>query len=40
MRAKKPAPILIGQLRITREGGDATIEHPDANVVGVRIVIG
>ena len=40
MRPKRPIHILIDQVRITREGGDAIIDHADANVSGARVVIG
>ena len=40
MRPKRPTHVLIDQVRITREGGDAIIDHADANVSGARIVIG
>jgi hypothetical protein len=37
MRLKKPTHILIDQVRITREGNDAIIDHADANLSGARI---
>jgi hypothetical protein len=40
MRPKKPTHILIDQVRITREGNDAIIDHADENVSGARIAIG
>lgn len=40
MRPKKPPHILIDQVRITREGNDAIIDHADANLSGARIAIG
>jgi hypothetical protein len=40
MRPKKPTHILIDQVRITREGNDAIIDHADANVSCARIAIG
>jgi hypothetical protein len=40
MRPKRPSHVLIDQVRITREGSDAIINHADANVSGARIVIG
>jgi len=40
MRPKRPIHVLIDQVRITREGGDAIIDHADTNVSGARIVIG
>ena len=38
MRPKRPIQILIDQVRITREGNDAIIDHADANLSGARIV--
>lgn len=40
MRPKKQTHILIDQVRITREGNDAIIDHADANLSGARIAIG
>jgi len=40
MRPKRPIHVLIDQVRITREGGDAIIDHADANISGARVVIG
>jgi len=40
MRPKRPIHVLIDQVRITREGGDAIIDHADANVSGARVAIG
>ena len=40
MRTKKPTRILIEQVRITREGNDAIIDHADENLSGARIAIG
>ena len=40
MRPKKPTHVLIDQVRITREGSDAIIDHADANLSGVRISSG
>ena len=40
MHPKKPTHVLIDQVRITREGNDAIIDHADANLSGARIVIG
>ena len=40
MRPKRPTHILIDQVRITREGGDAIIDHANANLSGARVVIG
>jgi hypothetical protein len=37
MRPKKPTHVLIDQVRITREGNDAIIDHADANFSGARI---
>ena len=37
MRPKKPTHVLIDQVRITREGNDAVIDHADANLSGARI---
>jgi hypothetical protein len=37
MRPKKPTHVLIDQVRITREGKDAIIDHADANLSGMRI---
>ncbi len=37
MRPKKPTHVLIDQVRITREGNDAIIDHADANLSGTRI---
>ena len=37
MRPKKPTHILIDQVRITREGNDAIIDHADPNLSGARI---
>jgi hypothetical protein len=40
MRPKRPNHVLIDQVRITREGNDAIIDHADANLSGARIAIG
>jgi hypothetical protein len=40
MGLKRPTHRLSDQVRITREGGDAIIDHADANVSGARMVIG
>jgi len=40
MRPKRPTHVLIDQVRVTREGNDAIIEHADANLSGARIAIG
>ena len=37
MRPKKPTHVLIDQVRITREGNDAIIDHADANLSGACI---
>ena len=37
MRPKKPTHVLIDQVRITREGNDAIIDHADANLFGACI---
>jgi len=37
MRPKRPTHVLMDQVRITREGGDAIIDHADANLSGERI---
>jgi hypothetical protein len=40
MRLKKPPHVLIDQVRITREGNDAIIDHADAGIAGTRFTIG
>jgi hypothetical protein len=40
MRSKRPTRILIDQVRITREGGDAIIDSADENFSGACVVIG
>ena len=40
MRPKRPTHILIDQVRITGEGGDAIINHANANLSDARVVIG
>ena len=40
MRPKRPTHVLIDQVRVTREGNDAIIDHADANLSGARIAIG
>ena len=40
MRLKKPTRVLIDQVRITREGSDAIIDHADAGISGTRITVG
>jgi hypothetical protein len=37
MHPKKPPHVLIEQVRITREGNDAIIDHADKNLPGARI---
>jgi hypothetical protein len=37
MRPKRPTHILMDQVRITPEGGDAIIDRADANLSGARI---
>jgi hypothetical protein len=37
MRPKRPIQVLIDQVRITREGNDAIIDHADANLSRARI---
>jgi hypothetical protein len=37
MCPKRPIHVLLDQVRITREGGDAVVDHADANISGVRI---
>ena len=37
---KKPSRALIDQVKITREGNDALIDHADAGISGTRIAIG
>ncbi len=37
MRPTRPRHVLIDQVRITREGNDAIIDHADANLSGARI---
>jgi hypothetical protein len=37
MRPKKPIHVLIDQVRITREGNDAIIDHAEPNLSGARI---
>ena len=34
MRSKKPTRVFIDQVRITREGNDAIVDHADAGVSG------
>lgn len=40
MRPKKPTHVLIDQVRITRNGNDAIIDHADANLSGARMAMG
>jgi hypothetical protein len=40
MRLKKPARVSIEQVRITREGNDAIVDHADAGTSGARLTIG
>jgi hypothetical protein len=40
MRPKKPNRVLVDQVRITREGNDAIIDHADANVSRTHMTIG
>ena len=40
MRPKRPTHVLIDQVRITREGDTATIDHADANAPGAHLTIG
>jgi hypothetical protein len=40
MRLRKPTCVLIDQVRITREGNDAIIDHADAGISGTRITVG
>ena len=40
MRLKKPIRASIDQVRITREGKSATIEHADANIATTHLTIG
>jgi hypothetical protein len=37
MRLKKPTHVLIDQVRITREGNDAIIDHADESLSGARL---
>jgi hypothetical protein len=40
MRPKRPTHVLIDQVRITRDGDIATIDHSDPNLSGAHITIG
>jgi hypothetical protein len=40
MRLKKPTRVSIDQVRITREGNDAIVDHADAGISGAHLAIG
>ena len=40
MRLKKPTRVSIEQVRITREGNNAIVDHADASLSGARFAIG
>jgi hypothetical protein len=40
MRPKRPTHVLLDQVRITRDGGTATIDHADPSLSGAHITIG
>ena len=40
MRPKRPTHVLIDQVRITRDGDTATIDHADPNLSGAHLTIG
>jgi hypothetical protein len=40
MRPKRPTHVLIDQVRITRDGDTATIDHADTNLSGAHLTIG
>ena len=40
MRTKRPTHVLIHQVRITRDGDIATIDHADPNLSGAHLTIG
>ena len=40
MRLKKPTRVFIDQVRITREGNDAIVDHADAGISGAHLAIG
>jgi hypothetical protein len=40
MRSKKPTRVFIDQVRITREGNDAIVDHADAGISGAHLTIG
>jgi len=40
MRPKRPTHVLIDQVRITRDGNTATIDHADPNLSGAHLTIG
>jgi hypothetical protein len=40
MRPKKPTRVFIDQVRITREGNDAIVDHANAGISGAHLAIG
>ena len=40
MRTKKPTRVSIEQVRITREGNDAIVDHAEAGISGAHLTIG
>jgi hypothetical protein len=40
MRLKKPTRVSIEQVRITREGNEAIVDHADAGISGAHLTIG
>ncbi len=40
MRPKRPTHVMIDQVRITRDGDTATIDHADPNLSGAHLTIG
>jgi hypothetical protein len=40
MRPKRPSHVMIDQVRVAREGNEATIEHADASVPTAHLTIG
>jgi hypothetical protein len=40
MRIKKPTRVSIEQVRITREGNDAIVDHAEAGISGAHLTIG
>jgi hypothetical protein len=40
MRPKRPTHVFIDQVRVTRKGNEATIEHADANAPTAHLTIG